>query len=78
MERISSELVYTWYAQYSYPSIESFSKVGIGFLIAEMWQVRRHRNATNKYRYATIGKGIPQVGISVIASIHMKHRVVFS
>ena len=25
---------------YSYPSIQEFSKVGIGFLIAEMWQVR--------------------------------------
>ena len=40
VDRIAAELEFTWYSLYSYPSIQEYSKAGIGFLIAEMWQVR--------------------------------------
>ena len=40
IDRITSEVEFMWYSTYSYPSIQANSKVGIGFLIAEMWQVR--------------------------------------
>ena len=41
LNRIVNEVEFMWYSMYSYPSIQEFSKVGIGFLIAEMWEVRQ-------------------------------------
>ncbi|CAH3125508.1 unnamed protein product [Porites lobata] len=38
LDRIATELTYTSYSTFSYPSIQDYSRVGIGFLIAEMWQ----------------------------------------
>lgn len=40
LDRIATELAYTSYSTFSYPSIQDYSRVGIGFLIAEMWQVQ--------------------------------------
>ena len=42
MARIGAELEFMWYASYSYPTIQEYSKVGIGFLIGEIWEVRCH------------------------------------
>ena len=47
LNRIASELEFMWYSMYSYPSIQEFSKVGIGFLIAEMWQVKHALECLN-------------------------------
>ena len=43
MDRIVEEVVFMWYAVMKYPSPQENAKVGIGFLIAEMWKVRLHR-----------------------------------
>ncbi|KAJ7383116.1 hypothetical protein OS493_030647 [Desmophyllum pertusum] len=39
MARIGHELEFMWYASYSYPTIQKYSQVGIGFLIGEIWEV---------------------------------------
>ena len=40
VQRVDNELTYMWYSQYSYPSIQMFARVGMGFLIKEIWQVK--------------------------------------
>lgn len=40
VDRVISEVEFWWYTMMSYPSPQKYAKVGIGFLIAEMWKVR--------------------------------------
>lgn len=41
VERVASEVEYMWYATFEYPTIQDHAKVGIGFLISEIWMVRK-------------------------------------
>jgi len=34
------EVLVRWYGTFSYPTIQESAKVGIGFLIGEIWKVR--------------------------------------
>ena len=43
LTRIVQEVLVWWYGAFSYPTIEEAAKVGIGFLIGEIWQVRCQR-----------------------------------
>ena len=39
LERIVQEVLVRWYGTFSYPTIQESAKVGIGFLIDEIWKV---------------------------------------
>ena len=39
-QRMVKEVLYMWTSQFKYPSIQAFARVGIGFLVNDMWQVR--------------------------------------
>ena len=40
LARIVDEVLIRWYWTFSYPTIQESAKVGIGFLIGEIWKVR--------------------------------------
>ena len=40
LERIVQEVLVRWYGTFSYPTIQESAKVGIGFLIDEIWKVK--------------------------------------
>ena len=44
LSRIVQEVLVRWYGKFSYPTIQESAKVGIGFLISEIWEVRCRRN----------------------------------
>lgn len=48
MDRIVEEVVFMWYAVMKYPSPQENAKVGIGFLIAEMWKAMQDAVAGEK------------------------------
>ncbi|XP_078357656.1 counting factor 60-like isoform X2 [Oculina patagonica] len=48
--RIGAEIEFMWYASYSYPTIQEYSKVGIGFLIGEIWEAMQEALEESKAR----------------------------
>ena len=40
VNRVTAEVEFWWYTMMNYPSPQEYAKVGIGFLMAEMWKVR--------------------------------------
>lgn len=54
-ERIDKELTYMSYSIFSYPSIQLYARVGIGFLVKEIWQVREQGDTRLSFNPQEIG-----------------------
>lgn len=50
VERVASEVEYMWYATFEYPTIQDHAKVGIGFLISEIWMAMQEALEESKAR----------------------------